>query len=129
VFALAAAPLVAETLERVPSGTAAGGSGDADLRVEPLLTFKDLGGRYCREYQVVAGGLEAVEAVHGLACRQPEGGWRTEILVAGRVPSDRSFTPASTPASEAFDAAVGAMIADQPLDGDAEFRLIERGWR
>jgi len=46
--------------------------------VEPMGTYREPGGAYCREYQhtVFIGGRE--QQAYGHACRQPDGSWRVE---------------------------------------------------
>jgi surface antigen len=69
---------VAQALENVPSRQAlAWQNPDTENRyeVEPLGTFKDREGRYCREFQTKALIAGESQQVYGTACRQPDGTW------------------------------------------------------
>ncbi len=68
-----------KALETAPSGSAvewnnpdSGNYGS----VQPVRTFKDQSGQYCREYSqtVVVAGKQ--QKAYGMACRQPDGQWK-----------------------------------------------------
>ena len=44
--------------------------------ITPVRTYREMSGRYCREYQqtVTVGGR--TEQAYGTACRQPDGSWK-----------------------------------------------------
>lgn len=83
--------LVQATLEKMPSGTDARwqnpDTGEV-LLVEPVRTFKDRDGRYCREYrQEVIARDSRGRVKFGMACRHGDGVWRIRYyLLPGEDP-------------------------------------------
>jgi anti-sigma factor RsiW len=74
---------VAQALERQVSGTqvrwaAPGGSHGA---VTPIRTFRTVEGQWCREYKEIVETGGSVETRRGIACRNPEGEWKTRLQV------------------------------------------------
>lgn len=105
------------------------------LQVEAVvrLTFEASHGGYCREYLVTAEGAGQRQSVSGVACRSPEGDWRTEILVASE-PSEMStgtgtYAPASGRGVETLDSYLAKVMAAPALDREAESGLLQSGWR
>jgi surface antigen len=94
--------------------------------IEPLLTFRAVDGRYCREHQVVAGTGAAALSV---SCRQDGGRWQGVVTVAAAAQPDGVFIPASRASGEALDAAVGDLMAGIPFSAAEEARLIANRWR
>ena len=45
------------------------------IEVVPTRSYKEPGGRYCREYQSTATVAGQTRQVYGQACRQPDGTW------------------------------------------------------
>lgn len=96
---------------------------------QPLLTFADADGAWCR--QVAIGG-NAAGTVHAVACRR-DGQWHTEVLSIDRqaVPDPAGpYQLASTTAPPAVSGVIDSLIgAGAPLDAPAESALIESGWQ
>lgn len=96
---------------------------------QPLLTFADADGAWCR--QVAIGG-GAAGTVHAVACRRDER-WHTEVLSIDRQTAQDSAGPyqlASTTTPPAVSGVIDTLIgAGAPLDAPAESELIESGWQ
>ena len=111
-------------LETAPAGKSVelpdGGS------AEVLLTFQANDGDWCRQFRL---GTVA-SALHGLACRQPDG-WQLETAIFdGPGPSDATFQPAAGETPAALEAAVRARLGGrEPLGRDEESRVISFGWQ
>ena len=97
--------------------------GRGDSRVTPLLSFRDRQGRYCREYQVVAG----TEAAGGIACREA-GTWVATAVVAFPGQSGGDITTASGPAADLLSTVLEQEIEGAPLDPEQEKAAIAAGW-
>lgn len=96
---------------------------------QPLLTFADADGAWCR--QVAIGG-NAAGTVHAVACRR-DGRWHTEVLSIDRQAVRDPAGPyqlASTTTPPAVSGVIDSLIgAGAPLDAPAESALIESGWQ
>ncbi len=92
-------------------------------RVTPLLSFRDRQGRYCREYQAVAGA----EAVGGIACLEGET-WLATAVVAFPNQAGGDITTASGPAADLLSKVLEQEIDGAPLDPQEENAAIEAGW-
>lgn len=96
---------------------------------QPLLTFADANGAWCR--QVAIGG-SAPGTVHAVACRR-NGLWRTEVLSIDRQAAQDSAGPyqlASSTTPPAVSGVIDTLIGGgAPLDAPAESALIESGWQ
>ncbi len=96
---------------------------------QPLLTFADADGAWCR--QVAIGG-SAAGTVHAVACRQ-DGRWHMEVLSIDRQAAPDSAGPyqmASSTTPPAVSGVIDTLIgAGTPLDAPAESALIESGWQ
>lgn len=73
---------LAEALERHPSGSpvrfadrGAGGSGE----VVPIRTFRNVEGRWCREYELTLRDRDQQLRRLAIACREENGRWRTRL--------------------------------------------------
>ncbi|MGF1639984.1 MAG: hypothetical protein ACFCUO_03460 [Rhodospirillales bacterium] len=99
-----------------------------EIRVRPVLTFVDGGGRHCREYELSATGPRGDTATVGIACRGAGGGWRSEVTVAAKVQPTGAFLPASASSEAALEAAIDKLMVDNPLSLDRERVLIDRRW-
>ncbi|MEO1460347.1 MAG: hypothetical protein AAFV49_22675, partial [Pseudomonadota bacterium] len=113
-------------LETLPSGSL------SEAGVQPMLTFLDGAGRACREFEVL-GALPG-ELELGIACRQPEGVWHVEVVVAAPVadatPQGEGLAPASGgPADRTLEAMLDALEAGATLTAAEEAALLQAGWR
>lgn len=71
-----------QALETQLSGTSVAWQGtDANGTITPIRTFKSADGQWCREYLIESAAGAAAERQHAIACRTPEGGWKTRLPV------------------------------------------------
>jgi hypothetical protein len=83
--------LVQVTLEKKLSGTEASwrnpDTGEI-VAVEPIRTFKNEEGRYCREYrEAIAEQIGSKHVQYGMACRNNDGIWKVQYhLIPGEEP-------------------------------------------
>lgn len=131
-LALGAVPdrILRTALDTKPSGTSISWQGQESKvlgEIKPLLTFRDVDGRYCREYQVVAG--DGSTSALGMSCRQGDGQWRGVLTIAAAMQPDGAYVPASRASSDALDAAVDDLMSGIPLSQAEEATLIGNGWR
>lgn len=98
----------------------------AGARGRLLLTFEDVDGDYCRQLQLSSDS----RSLAAVACRRSDG-WQMETLDFGPAgPLDGQYQQASQGGSAAVDAAIDALIgANEPLDAEAESRLVKGGWK
>lgn len=69
-------------LETQASGTRVDWRGaDANGSITPIRTFKSADGQWCREFRVDGPADAAADPQHAIACRAPEGRWRTRLPV------------------------------------------------
>jgi anti-sigma factor RsiW len=100
--------------------------GESDpARIRVRMTFRNEAGDYCRQYEIAA----APNARHsGVACRA-DGQWvvaMQTVLPPSRPRPDRMVLASGSDA--AMEAAVGAIIAGDPLGRDEEAAIIRDGW-
>lgn len=117
---------LALALEVSPSGRVLRTAGGA---VEILASFEQVGGGHCREFNRSSpdGTLDEL----GIACRNAQGGWRLELLVAEDRSSPAgqdSYQTASDQQHERADAFLRDRVQGLPLPDTEEQALIERGW-
>lgn len=118
--------LLAQALESVPSSSDAWTALDDDRQVRPLLSFATHSGGWCREYLLQQGS----DSWHGVACREGESQWSTELLVpeaAAAAPGD--YRPAGAGDTDAIADFVDQRAADIALSAAEEAGLIARGWQ
>jgi hypothetical protein len=110
-------------LEGLPSGST---SPDG---IRPMLTFLDLDGRPCREFELDHGATE--ELAQGIACRSGDGRWHVEALVTASAAGQggAGYAPASGPGGNGLDATTKALGSGRPLAPDVESSLIASGWK
>jgi hypothetical protein len=115
-------------LESTGSGqgvTLPGGSDTALI----LATYRDSGGRPCREFEVLGNEAHPIEI--GIACR--EGGGRWTIVGAAEVPADLSangtFLPAGDQSNDPLQAVLKAIGAGAALSPAEESALLADNWR
>jgi putative transcriptional regulator len=119
--------LLREALNTLPSGGQKTEfvSGQ-DLRFGIKMTFQDHEGTYCRQYRIEASPAEHYA---GIACRRGE---EWGIKIQGLVPPAASASQRTVPANganAAMDALVGAWSAGDPIVGDDEAGIMNKGWR
>jgi len=117
---------LALALEVSPSGRVLRTAGGA---VEIVASFEQVGGGHCREFNRNSpdGSLDEL----GIACRNPQGDWQIELLVAEDRPSQSGQTgyqTASNQQHEQADAFLRDRVQGLPLNEAQEQALIERGW-
>ena len=89
------------------------------------VSFRSKSGEYCRTF-----ALRQTAALAGLACRAADG-WRVRVLVPTQSPagSSDSYRQADSPMPPAVIAAVGDLIAGEPLDARAEAAARAQHWQ
>jgi hypothetical protein len=116
--------VLGHALETQPSGlpTPAGARNSANVSVK--MTFQDAAGHYCRQYQLAAQSRHYA----GVACRV-DGVWRINFqAVMQPAPSAAEQIVPASGSSEIMDAAIGAVIAGDPLSGPDEAALLNKRW-
>jgi hypothetical protein len=117
---------LALALEVSPSGRVLRTAGGA---VEILASFKQMGGGHCREFNRNNPGGTLDEL--GIACRNAQGGWQLELLVAedrlAEAGQDR-YRTASDEQHEQADAFLLDRVQGPPLGEEEEKSLIDRAW-
>ena len=110
-------------LEQLPSGEV------SQAGVQPMQTFRDADERICREFEILGEIPEGLE--FGIACRNSDGRWQVEIVVAGphSEVGPEGYRPASGPGADALDAILEALGAQPYLGPHEEAELLSRGWR
>jgi hypothetical protein len=91
-----------------------------DAAVHIGLTFRARDGRYCRTFQLRAGGTA------GLACNDQ--GWKLEVLARGEA-QPGEYRQAGSALPPAVTQAVTDTIAGDPLDAAREAQARSSGWR
>jgi hypothetical protein len=117
---------LALALEVSPSGRVLRTAGGT---VEILASFKQVGGGHCREFNRSSPGGTLGEL--GIACRDGQGQWQLELLVAEERSADTSqdsYQTASDEQHDRADAFLRDRVAGWPLEEAEEKALIERGW-
>jgi hypothetical protein len=117
---------LALALEVSPSGRVLRTTGGA---VEILASFEQAGEGHCREFNRSSprGTLDEL----GIACRNAQGDWQLELLVAEDRPAsvgEARYQTASDQQHDRADAFLRDRVRGQPLGEAEEQALIERGW-
>lgn len=94
--------------------------------VRAVLTFRAKDGRYCREFEVLAGSGGST----GIACRT-DGEWRAEVMLsAAAAPTDSNYyAPAGGSDEPAVAEVAEHLMQGDPLGAQEEARLLASGWR
>ena len=101
--------------------------GDRTMSFESILSFLGKNGSYCRQFLLKRTNSSGSNAV---ACRQPDGNWKLEILVAAKVnKAGGRIRTASALTSPEVDLVLDRLMGEIALDASDEIELIERGWR
>lgn len=87
------------------------------------VSFRAKSGDYCRTFT-----LAPPAALAGLACRAADG-WRVQVLARTESPGAGTYRQAASPVPPAVIAAVGNLIAGEPLDAGAEAAARQRHWQ
>lgn len=98
-----------------------------DARLLVKMTFQNEAGDYCRQYEIAAPSRERIA---GVACRVG-GQWSVamQALLPPSVSAAERTVPADASQNGAMDAAIGAIIAGDPVVGEQEAVIIRNGWR
>lgn len=96
--------------------------------VQPMLTFWDGSGRACREFEVSQELPNELE--FGIACRDANGRWHVEIIVAAPAAAQdgKEYSTASGAAGSALETMLDALGAGPVLSPDDEATLIREMW-
>ncbi len=118
-------------LEKTASGNSfymAGGN----LKVTPVLSFRDNARRYCRQYEVESlhGGKR--QWAQGVACRDRQGRWHTRVYIPSvpEQPASQnadSYVPAA--GEDPMESVLDRMMAGPPLTAEQESALMRSGWK
>lgn len=94
----------------------------------PVLSFRDIDGNWCREYEVFAADGEGA-GVTAVACRA-DGVWRNRILVsnAGGSSGTDGFVPVGDEAGAALTAFIDRRMSGVALSQAEERAAINAGW-
>jgi hypothetical protein len=97
-----------------------------DAAVRAVLTFRARDGRFCREFEVLAGSRGST----GIACRE-RGAWHTEVLLSAAVapPDSNYYTPAGESDEPAVAEVVNRLIQGDPLSAQEEAHVLSSGWQ
>jgi hypothetical protein len=116
---------LAEALNQDLSGAQArGAAGAAQARV--IASFAAVDGRSCRLFET-----QSARAAHaGLACREPQG-WSVVAMVESAPLGETAdgFRTASSGLPSLLQAAADELRQGDPMDGAAERRAVQSGWR
>lgn len=111
-------------LESTPSDGAYRAPSGHDV-IAPVLTFKSVGGRYCRQFEWRTTG----RTVMGVACRTDNGVWTPEAAVnVTHKAGDGGYYPAAGERGDALEAIRTRMMTGAAFDVEAEEKLIAHGW-
>jgi negative regulator of sigma E activity len=111
---------LASVLDSTPSGQSVQ---LADATVTPTATFRDGKARWCRQFQRAGSNPGG-----GIACRQPDGSWAIEAMVAADVADARDYAPAGGDESP-LDPFLTRLGAGQPVSPEMERQALADGWR
>lgn len=125
----AASPL-AGLLEQSETGKASSvttTSGSA-AKATVVATFKDAGGRYCRELEVDPVGAGVTSA--SIACRQDNGTWQVEgsVAVAAVPTSGPYYVPSGAADNEPLDPLVRSLKLGKALSSAEERAALTSHW-
>jgi len=93
--------------------------------IRAVLTFRAKDGRYCREFEILAGSKGAT----GIACRD-HGEWHAEVMMSSAAfpPAENNYTPAGESDEPAVAAVADRLMQSDPLDAHDEARLLATQW-
>lgn len=90
----------------------------------PRLTFASADGQFCRQFDVARKD----SASAAIACRD-DGAWRVQIAAYGLPRPTGDFQTASASRSPALEAFLDQRMTGEPMNADAEARLLKGGWK
>ncbi len=97
--------------------------------IVPVLSFRSLDGRFCRQYQI---GSKGGHRFAGLACRDANGNWNVsnhvEATLGVSVKADDGNEDQQKAIVPALEAAVDRMIEGEALSAEDEAQIIKNGW-
>jgi hypothetical protein len=113
-----------QLLEHTPSTEVINIPAD-NAALRAILTFRAKDGRFCREFEILAG----TRGTTGVACRQ-QGRWHAEVLMsaAAATPNSNYYTPAGESDDAAVSDIVDRLIQGDPLGAEEETRVLASGW-
>jgi len=116
---MASAALASALSDQLAAGQPAAGA------VRIGISFRSKSGEYCRTF-----GWHQTADLAGLACRAADG-WQVRVLARTQSPvtDSGSYRQAASPAPPAVMAAVGDLIAGEPLDAQSEAAARAQHWR
>lgn len=118
------APTLAMILETTPSSATAWASLDDGRQVRPVLSFRSVNNRWCREYLVT---MESA-GERGVACRE-NGAWEVQVTSAATIPGSASeFRPAGAGDADAVAGFLAEQAGDIALSADEEKAMIDADW-
>ena len=119
-------PVLAQALESMHSHGEGWDTLSDGRKIRPVLTYARLGGGWCREYILSGGGQD----FHGIACRQSEGNWVTEVSEAQAAPSSSTeYRTAGAADSDKVAQFISASAEGIALNREREVELIATRWR
>lgn len=118
-------------LEKTPSGQPVVLK-QSGVQVLPIATFQDKDLHFCRQFEVVSNTGEERTFFQGIACRNPEGIWKTVAFI--EVPANTRPEPDNSSyelagAAEPINEVLDKLRAAPPLTAQQEFELIGQGWK
>lgn len=123
---------LATQLQSLASGTPDNFARDQQLLI--IGTFRDRGGRLCREFEVLkaSGGVQVPESA-AVACLSGREGWRIEgafrLAQPATQTSPDSYVPSGAPEKDALSSLMSTLGAQPLLSPSEEAALISRGWK
>lgn len=101
-------------------------AGQDALKVELVLSFKSVGGDFCREFLA----YRSADAFHGVACKADES-WTVRIAVKTPAEIDPSvgYETAATDLDTVISDYVARSMSGEALDLDQEKAVIAKGWK
>ncbi len=100
---------------------------DGTRVAEPVLSFRSVDGRFCRETVVTQGGDQTLL----VACRG-DTDWDVVLSLRSKAPGagiDDGYRTASADANAVLDAFLQAQMESDALGADEEAALIDKAWR
>ncbi|EGF91854.1 hypothetical protein ABI_02860 [Asticcacaulis biprosthecium C19] len=95
------------------------------MSAQVRLTFPAADGNLCREFDVQSPKAAAA----GIACRSDKG-WDIRLAARQSAPAQGTgYVTAASADDPVFGRAVEALMAGDPLDGEAETAAIKNGWQ
>ena len=102
-------------------------SSNQQIVVNPILSFKDKKGNYCREFDIAVEGSISI----GIACRVSDTRWNMEVLlhtdkVAGPA---QTYSLASGYDENTIESVIDRLMVGDPILPEKEKLLIDNNWK